>query len=344
MPPSDIAVASRFARIALAGVTREYPHKPDHVLTSSMDARTPRQLHPVFYGCYDWHSAVHTHWLMARLRRTVPLLPERDAIDRHFHAHFQPDLIRAELNYAADPQRIAFERPYGWAWMFKLAEELYLGADGDTRTWEFALRPLAAHFALRLMDWLPRQQYAVRSGVHSNTAFMLGFAIDYARALGNSDLETTVVDASLRLFANDRAAPVAFEPSGHDFISPSLVEADLMRRIMSSQDFAAWLELWLPDLANSHLLAPVEVSDRGDPHGGHLDGLNFSRAWCLRGLASAGVRGADLFLAAADDQIASSLSHVESGDFLGEHWIATFALYAMTAGAMTAGPGKYVRG
>jgi len=329
MPLPNIDVASRFARIALAGAAREFPNKPDHVLVSAADARSPRELHPVFYGCYDWHSAVHTHWLMARLRRAFPALPERMEIERHFDSHFRSDFVAEELAYAACPQRIAFERPYGWAWLFKLAEELHRSHDERVFPWEIALRPLTAQFASRLMAWLPKQQYPVRSGVHSNTAFMLCFALDYARAAGDQALETMIVDASLLLFSADRSAPVAFEPSGHDFLSPALTEADLMRRVLNPAEFAAWLDAWLPDLARSPLLTPVVASDPGDPHGGHLSGLNFSRAWCLRGLAAAAVPHAERLSAAADHHIATSLAHVESGDFLGEHWLATFALLAM---------------
>jgi Protein of unknown function (DUF2891) len=339
MPLPNIDVASRFARIALVGVVREFPNKPDHVLTSAADARTPRELHPVFYGCYDWHSAVHTHWLMARLRRTFPALPERMAIDLHFDRHFRSDFIETELAYAADPQRVAFERPYGWAWLFKLAEELHYAGDENARAWSTALRPLTAQFSTRLIDWLPKQQYPVRSGVHSNTAFMLAFAHDYARATGDARMEEAVSSASLRMFADDRLAAIAFEPSGHDFLSPALIEADLMRRVMNRGDFVRWFDGWLPDPARSRLLTPVEATDRRDPHGGHLDGLNLSRAWCLRGLAAGGAMDAGQLSTAAAAHLAAALPHVESGDFLGEHWLATFALHAMTCADDNPAPG-----
>ncbi|MBL8525237.1 MAG: DUF2891 domain-containing protein [Betaproteobacteria bacterium] len=330
MPSLDIATASRFARIALAGAVREYPNKPDHVLTAAADARTPRELHPVFYGCYDWHSAVHTHWLMLRLIRCFPHLPERAAIEAHFDLHFQAGKMAAELAYAADPQRIAFERPYGWAWLFKLAEELHSARDERSQQWGRVLQPLSTHFVEQLMQWLPKQDYPVRSGVHSNTAFMLAFALDYARSAGLMEGEKLIATAAMRLYFNDRAAPVHHEPSGHDFLSPSLIEADLMRRVVTKGNFAAWCDTWLPDLSRSPLLTPVKVSDRADPHGGHLDGLNLSRSWCLRALAASGVGEAASLEKAAECHLEAGLEHVESGNFLGEHWLASFAVYAMT--------------
>lgn len=326
----DLAAASRFARIALAGAVREYPNKPDHVLTAAGDARTPRQFHPVFYGCYDWHSAVHTHWLMLRLIRLFPALPERAAIEVHFDRHFTPENVAAELAYAEEPQRVAFERPYGWAWLFKLAEELHAAGDERSQNWSRTLQPLVAHFIARLTQWLPRQNYPVRSGVHSNTAFMLAFAIDYARAVELVEVEKLMVAAAKRFYADDRVAPIGHEPSGNDFLSPSLIEADLMRRVLAPENFVAWLDGWLPGLAGSQLLKPVEVSDRADPQGGHLDGLNLSRSWCLHALAASGGGGRALLEEAAERHLQAGLRHVESGDFLGEHWLGTFAVYAVT--------------
>lgn len=331
-PTLDAATAAVFARIALAGVTREYPHQLAHVLTSAGDVRAPRRLHPSFYGCYDWHSAVHTHWLLVRLWRAFPDLPQRPQIEQQLDLHLQPAPLAAEVAYAADTQRIAFERPYGWAWLFKLAQELHHAPGLPAAGWRDAVEPLAALFTSRLLKWLPRQQYPVRTGVHANTAFMLAFALDYARASGQTRLARAVSDTALRFYVADRSAPSTWEPSGNEFLSPSLVEADLMRRVLAPAAFRPWLEQWLPALDGSNLLRPVDVSDRGDPQGGHLDGLNLSRAWCLFGLASAlddqPARAAMLRQAAAA-HLDAGLRHVDSGDFLGEHWLATFAAYAL---------------
>lgn len=335
-PLLDAPTAALFACLALTGVTREYPHQLSHVLTSGDDVRAPRALHPSFYGCYDWHSAVHSHWLLVRLWLAFPDLPQRAQIEHCLNQHLQPAKVAAEVAYAADAQRIAFERPYGWAWLFRLAQELHQARPARAAVWRDAIEPLAALFCCRLVDWLPRQQFPVRNGVHANTAFMLAFALDYARATGNLALEQAVCDAALRFYAADRAAPAAWEPSGNEFLSPSLVEADLMRRVLAPAAFRPWLEHWLPALDGSNLLQPVGVSDRGDPHGGHLDGLNLSRAWCLYGLAESMAdipARAILLRQAAAAHLDAGLRHVDSGDFLGEHWLATFAACALFAAA-----------
>ena len=331
-PTLDAATAAVFARIALAGVTREYPHQLAHVLTSAGDVRAPRRLHPSFYGCYDWHSAVHTHWLLVRLWRAFPDLPQRPQIEQQLDLHLQPAPLAAEVAYAADTQRIAFERPYGWAWLFKLAQELHHAPGLPAAGWRDAVAPLAALFSRRLLEWLPRQQFPVRTGVHANTAFMLAFTLDYARASGQTRLARAVSDTALRFYVADRSAPSTWEPSGNEFLSPSLVEADLMRRVLAPAAFRPWLEQLLPALDGSNLLRPVDVSDRGDPQGGHLDGLNLSRAWCLYGLASAlddQPAWAAALRQAAAAHLDAGLRHVDSGDFLGEHWLATFAAYAL---------------
>ena len=334
LPTLDTNTASAFARLALAGVAREYPHKPDHVLTAAADVRSPRECHPLFYGCYDWHSAVHSHWLLVRLWRCFEDLPERGEIAARLAASFQPAHFQAERDYAAAAERVAFERPYGWAWLFKLAEELHTATGPEAKAWSAAMRPLVELFCSRLLDWLPRQRYPVRVGLHGNTAFMLGFASDYARTTENAQMTQVVRAAALRFFAGDRVAPCQWEPGGNDFLSPSLVEADLMRRVLGEDEFRAWLESWLPDLTNSTLLQPVDVTDRSDPQGGHLDGLNLSRAWCLMHLANRVATDGALhrvLVQAASDHLFAALPHVQSGNFLGEHWLATFALYAMTS-------------
>ena len=321
--------ASTFASLALAGVTREFPHKPDHVLNSAADARTPKELHPAFYGCYDWHSSVHSHWMLVRLLRSFPTLPEAAAMRAHLSSHLSAANLKEELSYVQEPGRASFERPYGWAWFFKLAEELH--ADDGTRDWYGAVAPLAECFAERLIDWLPRQRHPIRTGVHSCTAFALAFGLDYARAVGNVGLEKAIIRAAMRFFGEDRGAPDAWEPSGNDFFSPLLMEADLMRRVLDVPAFGNWLAALLPALERSGLLIPVLVTDRGDAQGVHLDGLNLSRAWCLKGIAATLPAHKAPLQPAVDAHLKAGLAHVKSGDFLGEHWLGTFAVYALTS-------------
>jgi hypothetical protein len=346
----DAATAERFAALALANIATEFPHKLDQVLTSSADVRAPRDLHPAFHGSFDWHSCVHMHWLLASLLRRFPALPSAPAIRECFDRHFAPAAIAAEVAYLARPGSASFERPYGWAWLLKLAQALH-GASGasprvgdsssatadDFARWAHALQPLANAFAARFVEFLPRTRHPVRHGLHSNSAFALAFALDYARATHDESLIATVCAKAREWFANDRDVPAAWEPSGADFLSPALVEAELMRRVMPSEAFAAWLTGFMPGFGHGEpavLFAPVEVTDRSDPQLVHLDGLNLSRAWCLRGIAAAlptdDVRGG-VARAAADAHLAAGCSGLASGDFAGAHWLASFALLALDA-------------
>ena len=335
-PALSAALASRLARIALRNVRTEYPNKPDHVVAAPGDVRTSRELHPAFYGSYDWHSCVHMHWLLARLRRLHPGIPERADIAAVFDEHLTDDAIAAECAYLARPQAKAFERTYGWAWLLELARELGQDDDSDARRRARALAPLAEAFAARYLDYLPRARYPVRHGMHPNSAFGLAFAIDYARAAGAGALEDACVSRALAWFSADRDAPVAWEPSGADFLSPALMEADLMRRVLPHGRYGAWLAAFLPGLARREpatLYAPAEVTDRADPQIVHLDGLNLSRAWCMRGIAHALAPGdvrVSALRAAAVRHVAAGLSGLESADYMGAHWLATFAVLAMT--------------
>ena len=333
-PALDHALASRLARIALVNVRTEYPNKPDHVLASPGDVRPSRELHPAFYGSYDWHSCVHMHWLLARLRRLHPGIPERADIAAVFDGHLTDDAIAAECAYLARPHARSFERTYGWAWLVELARELGQDDDSDARRWARALAPLAEAFAARYLDYLPRARYPIRHGMHPNSAFGLAFAIDYARAAGDDALEDACVSRSLAWFAADRDAPAAWEPSGADFLSPALMEADLMRRVLPHGRYGAWLAAFLPGLARREpaaLFAPAEVADRADPQIVHLDGLNLSRAWCMRGIANALAPGdprVAVLLGAADRHVAAGLAGLENAEYVGAHWLATFAVLA----------------
>ncbi len=352
------AYLPRFAALALACVRREYPNKLDHVMRDASQVGSPRELHPAFYGCYDWHSAVHGHWLLARLLRTSPAaLPEAD-IRGALAENLTAANLRVEDAYLRDPGRAPYERPYGWAWLLKLHEELYRWDDPDAARWFEALRPLAATVVEKYLSFFPKQKYPVRVGTHFNTAFGLAFAWDYAEALSDGFGKRTLDAASLRqhgllrrlvserartYFANDRDAPAAWEPAGDDFLSPSLVEADLMRRVLGAEEFPRWFAEFLPGLEEgryANLLAPADVTDRSDPKIVHLDGLNLSRAWCMRSIAGAlpedSPRRGLLERAAALHALAT-LPHVTSSDYAGEHWLATFAVYMLSApGLLTA--------
>ncbi len=329
------ALASRFAGLALSHVTREYPNKLDHVLGGPEDARGPRDLHPIFFGSFDWHSCVHGYWLLARLLRRVPGLPEAPAVRALFDAHLVPERVAGEVAYLARPLARGFERPYGWAWLLALAAELARHAGPDAARWAAALRPLADAFAARFRAFLPLATYPVRAGAHFNTAFAVALALEYADAAGDDAL-ATALRARARAWYGGDADCQAWEPGGDDFLSPALVEAECMRRALGADEFRAWFDRFLPRVARGEpaaLFAPAHVSDRTDGKIAHLDGLNLSRAWCWRGLARAWPQGdprRDAALAAADRHLAAGLPHV-AGDYMGEHWLATFALLALEA-------------
>jgi hypothetical protein len=335
----DGGLANRFAELALRCVRKEYPNKIDHVINDASQLRPPRELHPAFYGCYDWHSSVHGHWLLVRLLRTGSAATLEDEMRKALDANLTPGNIKLEAEYFDEPGRASFERPYGWAWLLKLQEELYLWDDPDAARWFDALRPLAATITARYLSYFPRQQYPIRVGTHFNTAFGLTFAWDYAETLACGarkrldaathgslvQLKTLVAERALTYFGGDREVPASWEPGGDDFFSPSLVEADLMRRVLGAEDFAHWLEAFLPGLAEgrpANLLTPADVNDRTDPKIVHLDGLNLSRAWCMWGIASAlpeGSRAAKTLASAAARHAEATLPHV-----------ATFAVYMLS--------------
>jgi hypothetical protein len=328
--------ASHFAALALKCVTKEYPNKLDHVVDDASQVQSPRALHPAFYGCYDWHSCVHGHWLLARLLRLYPALPEAREIRAALDANLTAQNIQAEISYFAQKDRQSFERTYGWAWLLKLAEELKSFDDMDARRWSQALQPLAELVAGKYVGFLPKQTYPIRTGVHPNTAFGLSFALDYARAVHDRQLAALVEERARNYYGRDANYPAAWEPGGEDFLSPALTEADLMRRVMRPAEFARWFHKFLPGLAGGEprtLLRPATVSDRSDPKLVHLDGLNLSRAWCMRSVADA-LPAADparsRLLSASDAHARDALAHVASGNYEGEHWLATFAVYLLS--------------
>ncbi len=325
-------LASHFARIALGHVTREYPNMIVHALSGPGDALPPRTLHPIFFGSFDWHSAVHGHWLLARLTRRFPDLPEAKAIRALLDAQFTKEKVAGELAYLARPNTGGFERPYGWAWLLMLAGELARHTSEEGRRWNETLRPLADAFAERFMKFLPIATYPVRVGVHSNTAFALLLTRDYARAVGDKRLDALCTEKANAWYGRDENYR-SLEPSQDEFLSPSLMEAAFMAGVLD-KDFAGWLARFLPDLTRGEpatIFSPATVSDRSDGKIAHLDGLNLSRAWCWRLILDA--LPADHALRPRADKamtllIDSALPHVE-GDYMGEHWLASFALLAL---------------
>ena len=320
----------RLGTIALGHVLREYPNKLDHVLASGADVRAPSALHPMFYGSFDWHSCVHGYWLLARLLRRFPASARAAEIADLFDRQLTPEKVAGECAYLAAPSSRGFERPYGWAWLLKLAAEL-----AETR-WSRALSPLAQAFALRFREFLPRSGYAVRAGTHSSSAFALRLAADYAETHADGALLALLAGTAERWFSGDVDCPAWGEPGGEDFLSPTLIEAEVLRRLWPQARFRPWFERFLPQLGERRpaaLFAPAEVADRSDGRIAHLDGLNLSRAWCFRALAEA--LGPDderraILTDAADAHLAASLPYLDA-DYMGGHWLASFALLALEA-------------
>ncbi|WP_233867332.1 DUF2891 domain-containing protein [Paraburkholderia adhaesiva] len=328
-------IASRFASLALAHLTREYPNKLTHSLAGPQDVQAPRALHPVFYGSYDWHSCVHGYWLISRLLSRFPDLPEAPRIIAVVDEHFTDEKMAGERAYLDLPQNRGFERPYGWAWLLALAAQLDTMKTPEAARWSRALASLTEIFVERFAEFLPKATYPVRVGTHFNTAFALTLALDFARQTAHGALAMQIEETARRWYQSD-AACQAWEPSGDDFLSPSLMEAVLMSRVLPADEFDAWFGRFLPDVAArmpATLFTPATVTDRTDGKIAHLDGLNLSRAWCQRTLARAlpvGDVRADVLREAAQKHLHSALNHV-AGDYMGEHWLASFATLALEA-------------
>lgn len=331
----DPASAERFAALALSCVDREFPNKPEQALEGPADVRAPREFHPAFFGCYDWHSSVHGHWLLARLLATHPEIGSAARIRSVLEEHFTAAALEAETRYLDQKSNRSFERPYGWAWALRLAADLAASNDPQLRAWRTRFQPLEDGLVERYVAYLPKLTHPIRTGVHPNTAFALALALDYARTAGREDFARVLLARSHFYYGEDRACPLSYEPSGEDFLSPCLAEADLMRRVLPPREFARWLHGFLPSLSKRKALrlTPAVVTDPTDPKLVHLDGLNLSRAWMLRGIAK-GLPPKDarraILLKAADAHAAAGLARVSSGNYEGEHWLATFAVYLQT--------------
>ena len=303
------------------------------MLNGPEDVKGPRALHPIFFGSFDWHSCVHGHWLLARLYRRFPYLSEAAEIRALLDERFTADNVTGELAYLRSPGTRGFERPYGWAWALMLQGELERQTGEEGRRWASSLRPLADEFARRFESFLPLCTYPVRAGVHSNTAFALLLSRAYADAAGKADFAALCAETARRWYGHDTNYR-SLEPSQDEFLSPTLIEAALMRAVLSAEEFNAWFGAFLPDAANgapAALFAPATVSDRSDGKIAHLDGLNLSRAWCWKTIV-AGTPAADPLRLRAEQSIAAHLSGAlekVAGDYMGEHWLASFALLAL---------------
>jgi hypothetical protein len=339
----DQAAAGRLARLALACLRLEYPNKIGHVLASDADVRPPRELTPAFFGCYDWHSAVHGHWLLARLARLYPDAEFAAAARAALEASFSDANIAAEVVYLRGAGRISFERPYGLAWLLQLVAELRSWPDPDAQRWAAALRPLEVEAADRLRAWLPKLHYPIRVGEHSQTAFAFGLIRDWSVAARDAAMTSLIDERSRAYYQADTNCPLRYEPSGEDFLSPCVAEADLMRRVMPPAEFSRWLGRFLPQIprhARGGWLQPGVVTDRSDPKLAHIDGLNLSRAWMLLGIAS-GLPATDArrssLIMAAEEHAASALPAVTGEHYEGGHWLASFAVYLLGGSGRIAG-------
>lgn len=331
----ESGLAAAFSRVALANVARPYPHKLDHLLVDGPEPGAGNHvgLHPVFFGSYDWHSAVHMHWLLIRVLRLHREVPAAAAIARLFDDTFVAGPLEVERAYLSSPAGRTFERPYGWAWLLELRAELERLRPHDERAdaWAHALDPLAGDLAARCADFVRSAPYPIRAGTHGNTAFAAILALDFARTCGHAELEAALQDAAIRWHAADRDAAVAYEPSLTDFLSPILATAAFMRAALPEGSFAAWFAPFLPRGLEC-LAEPPRVVDRHDPQIAHLDGLCLSRAWMLRRIASglpAGQPRTAELLAAADVHLEGGLPRTVGGDYVGEHWLASFAALAL---------------
>lgn len=335
-PPREGVATDRFARLALACIHKEYPNKIAHVLNSDADARPPRALYPAFYGCYDWHSSVHGHWLLVRIVNTDPETPYREAILAALGRSFTQENVAGEVAYFQQPDRSSFERPYGTAWFLQLMTELREADFPEAAQWTETLAPLEALIVDNTRAWLPRLAYPIRIGTHNQTAFAFGLMLDWADAAGNTALRDQIAEKARGFHLDDVNCPLAYEPSGEDFLSPCLMQADLMRRVLGREAFTSWLTAFLPQIpvdGSAGWLEPGVVLDPSDGKLVHLDGLNLSRAWALEGIASA-LPDTDprrpALLAAATVHKETGIAAVSDEHYAGSHWLASFATYLET--------------
>lgn len=328
--------ATRLAELALKGLDQEYPNKPSNVLAGAQDVRSPRELSPAFYGCFDWHSSVHGHWMLVRLLKVQPNFSRAQEIRDRLEQHLTLENIQAETKHFQQKEHKSFERLYGWAWYLRLVEELHTWDDRQGQRWRENLRPLEDHLVAATLEFLPKQAYPIRTGVHPNTAFGLAQIRDYAVAVGHQPLIELIDQRARDYYMTDRDYPIEYEPSGEDFFSAALNEADLMRRVLSPAEFTEWFARFIPDFerpAVERFLTPVSVTDITDGKLVHLAGLNFNRAWTLRGIMTHLPNPSPLRTRLEQAAVAHTnmgLEYVFTGDYAGEHWLGTFAIYVLT--------------
>lgn len=331
-PQLNLAQANRLAQLPLNCAETEYPNKLSQTLGSAEDLKSPKTLHPAFYGCFDWHSAVHGHWSMVTLLKEFPDIDAADNLRRILKNHITKENIAKEVAYFHGKHNKSWERTYGWAWLLKLAEELHTWDDPMARELENTLQPLTDLIVIKFMDFLPKLHYAIRVGEHPNTAFGLSFAYDYAQTVDNQAFMTLIEQRAKNFYSTDANCPISWEPGGFDFLSPCLEEMDIMRKVLPANEFKTWLSSFLPQLKNKNYdLAVGEISDRTDGKLVHLDGLNFSRAWCLYGLANQFPEYHHL-KNIANKHIQYSLPNLVSDSYEGGHWLGSFAIYALKEG------------
>jgi hypothetical protein len=338
----NAAAAARFADLALACAHQEYPNKIAHVLNSDADVKPPRELTPAFYGCYDWHSSVHGHWLLARLARLFPDAPFAPRARAALARSLTSENIAVEARYLGGPGRTSFERPYGLAWLLQLATELREWQDPQAQQWAAVLRPLETAATVRLKEWLPKLSRPIRIGEHDQTAFAFGLVLDWARTAGDQAMVDLITSKTGEFYRHDLACPLNYEPNGQDFFSACIAEADLMRRVLAPPAYADWLRGFLPQIpadGSARWLEPAVVTDPSDPKLAHLDGLNLSRAWMLDGIVS-GLPARDprvrALRAAADWHREAGLKAVTGEHYEGGHWLGSFAVYLSSGRGLTA--------
>ncbi len=328
-PELNIEQAYQLSLLPLHCILVEYPNKTGRVLGSDEDLKSPRRIRPAFYGCFDWHSAVHGHWTLVNILRNFPNIKNRTEILSLLQKQLTQENIALEKEFFLDVNNTTFERTYGWAWLLKLAEELYLWESNEAKQMYGNLKPLTETIISGYLEYLPKLLYPIRTGEHSNTAFGLKLARDYAASTGHLELKDLIDKKAREFYQNDIDCPMAYEPGGHDFLSPCLEEADLMRKVLEKEEFVRWMDKFLPDLQErDYHLEPGRIADRTDGKLVHLDGLNFSRAGILFGIAKSDSKYEHL-RGIADEHMNYSLPNLTDDSYEGGHWLATFALYAL---------------
>ena len=331
----DASTANQWGKLVLKGVDTEFPNKLSLVYSSEEQIRTPRDHFPAFYGCFDWHSSVHGHWVLVRLLKEYPAIDTAPHIRTTLGRHLSAENLKREAEFFGRDEQKTFERMYGWAWLLRLVMELEDWADPDAAKWRANLRPLENVLVRRIEAYLPLLTYPIRIGQHTDTGFALGQIHDYARRMKQDDLEQLVVDRAKSFYSGDTDYPVHYEPSGHDFFSSCWNEADLMRRVLPRQEFESWFSKFVPQLSNQlsdGTIAPVSVSDVSDPKIVHLAGLNLHRAWCMRSVSAALSSDHPLreqLAESSQSHLEAGLAYINSGHYEGDHWLATFGLYAV---------------